>query len=182
MRFGHGWWPPRPFAKRPWSGLRTRLALLLIGARARTDCVSNIGQLRQVYSAMILGGDGERGLRSRLYGNGRALMPSMLPLLYPRENLVISDRSFDAETTAIIGEAFDKACKEMHDQTQPDSLQESIAGRLIDIAARGERDPKKMCESAGRRTQPRPAASEPGSGRPAARWPEPGRSAESRRP
>jgi hypothetical protein len=48
----------------------------------------------------------------------------------------------------IIGEAFDKACKEMHDPMQPDSLQESIAGRLFDIAARGERDPEKMCQSA----------------------------------
>ena len=73
---------------------------------------------------------------------------SFLPFLIATKNLEISDRSFDAETMGIIGDAFDKACKEMHDQTQPDSLQESIAGRLIDIAARGERDPKKMCESA----------------------------------
>ena len=76
-----------------------------------------------------------------------ARMASFLPLIATK-NLEISDRSFDAETMGIIGDAFDKACKEMHDQTQPDSLQESIAGRLIDIAARGERDPKKMCESA----------------------------------
>jgi len=40
------------------------------GARARTPCVSNIEQLPQVCSAMIVGGvDGERGLCSRLYGN-----------------------------------------------------------------------------------------------------------------
>ena len=75
-------------------------------------------------------------------------MPSMLPLLYARENVVISDRSFDAETTAIIGQAFDKACEEMHDKIQPDWFRESIAKRLIEIAARGERDPKTMCESA----------------------------------
>jgi hypothetical protein len=75
-------------------------------------------------------------------------MPSMLPLLYARENVVISDRSFDAETMGIIGEAFNKACKEMHDKTQPGWFRESIAKRLTEIAARGERDPETMCESA----------------------------------
>jgi hypothetical protein len=72
----------------------------------------------------------------------------MLPLLYARENVVISDRSFDAETTAIIGQAFDKAYEEMHDKIQPDWFRESIAKQLIEIAARGERDPETMCESA----------------------------------
>jgi hypothetical protein len=72
----------------------------------------------------------------------------MLPLLYAREKLVISDRSFDAEAVASIGEAFDKACEEMRDKPQPDWFQETIAKRLIDIAAGGERDPEKMCESA----------------------------------
>ena len=43
-------------------------------------------------------------------------MPSMLPLLFAREKLVISGQSFDAETTIIIGEAFDQACKEMRDE------------------------------------------------------------------
>ena len=74
-------------------------------------------------------------------------MPSMLPLLYARETS-ISDRSFDAETTAIIGKAFDKACEEMHDKTQPDWFRASIAKRLIEIAALGERDPETMCEFA----------------------------------
>src|SRR5690349_933598 len=75
-------------------------------------------------------------------------MAPFLPFLIAIKNLEIFDRSFDAETMGIIGDAFDKACKEMHDKMQPDSLQEGIAGRLIDIAARGERDPEKMCESA----------------------------------
>jgi hypothetical protein len=79
---------------------------------------------------------------------GEPLCPSMLPLLYARENVVIFDRSFDAETTAIIGKAFDKACEEMHDKTQPGWFRERVAKRLIEIAARGERDPETMCESA----------------------------------
>ena len=73
-------------------------------------------------------------------------MPSMLPLLYAREKLEICHRPFEA--TPIIGEAFDKVCKEMHDKGQPDLVKEIIANRLIEIADHGERDPEKMCESA----------------------------------
>ena len=75
-------------------------------------------------------------------------MPSMLPFLYATKNLEISDRSFDAEATAIIGQAFDKAWNEMHVRGQPDSWKESIAKQLIEIAAGGERDPEKMSRSA----------------------------------
>jgi hypothetical protein len=64
------------------------------------------------------------------------------------KNFEISDRSFDAEATAKMGDAFDRACKDMHGKPQPDWFRESIAKRLIDIAARGERNPEKMCESA----------------------------------
>ena len=42
-----------------------------------------------------------------------ATMASFLPFLIGIKNLEISDRSFDAETMGIIGDAFDKACKEM---------------------------------------------------------------------
>jgi hypothetical protein len=62
--------------------------------------------------------------------------------------LEISDRSFDAETTAIIGQAFENACRQMHAKGQPESLNDSIAKRLIVIAARGERDPAKLSEAA----------------------------------
>jgi hypothetical protein len=72
----------------------------------------------------------------------------MLPFLYATKNREISDRSFDAEATAIIGQAFDKAWKEMHVRGQPDSWKESIAKQLIEIAAGGERDPEKMSRSA----------------------------------
>jgi hypothetical protein len=75
-------------------------------------------------------------------------MPSMLPFLYATKNLEISDRSFDAEATALIGQAFDKAWNEMHVRGQPDSWKESIAKQLIEIAAGGERDPEKMSRSA----------------------------------
>jgi hypothetical protein len=75
-------------------------------------------------------------------------MASMLPFLYATKSLEISNQSFDSETTAIICLAFDKACKEINDQGQLDSLREIIAKRLIAIAARGERDSEKMSQSA----------------------------------
>jgi hypothetical protein len=62
--------------------------------------------------------------------------------------LEISDRSFDAETTAIISQAFESACREMLARGQPESLHDSIAKRLIVIAGRGERDPAKLSEAA----------------------------------
>jgi hypothetical protein len=63
-------------------------------------------------------------------------------------DVCISDRTFDAEATAIICQAFDKTCKELHDTGQPEVVRELIAKRIIEIAGRGERDPDKMCEAA----------------------------------
>ena len=47
---------------------------------------------------------------------------------------------FDDRTTQIIGEAFDGACKELHDTGQPPIVYEVIARRIIDAANVGERD------------------------------------------
>jgi hypothetical protein len=47
---------------------------------------------------------------------------------------------FDDRTTQIIGEAFDSACKELHDTGQPPIVYEVIARRIIDAANVGERD------------------------------------------
>jgi hypothetical protein len=74
-------------------------------------------------------------------------MPSMLPILYAAEHLETPDRSFDAETTAIISQAFERAWKEIHDKGRPDSWKEVIAERLIEIADRGERDPEILSQS-----------------------------------
>jgi N-acyl-D-aspartate/D-glutamate deacylase len=73
-------------------------------------------------------------------------MASML--LYATENLDFSDRSFDAETTAIVKRAFDSACKELGDDRQAECLQKLVGKRLIAIAASGGRDPIKMCDDA----------------------------------
>jgi hypothetical protein len=47
---------------------------------------------------------------------------------------------FDDRVTQIMGEAFDDACKELHDTGQPPIVYEVIAKRIIDAAKNGERD------------------------------------------
>ena len=47
---------------------------------------------------------------------------------------------FDDRVTQIMGEAFDSACKDLHDTGQPEIVYEVIAKRIIDAARNGERD------------------------------------------
>ena len=47
---------------------------------------------------------------------------------------------FNDLATQVMGEAFDAACKELHDKGQPTIVYEVIAKRIIDAAKRGERD------------------------------------------
>jgi hypothetical protein len=47
---------------------------------------------------------------------------------------------FDDRATQIMGQAFDGACKELHDTGQPPIVYEVIARRIIDAARVGERD------------------------------------------
>ena len=47
---------------------------------------------------------------------------------------------FDDRMTRIMGEAFDSACKELHDTGQPPIVYEVIARRIIDATNAGERD------------------------------------------
>jgi hypothetical protein len=47
---------------------------------------------------------------------------------------------FDDRVTQIMGEAFDSACKDLHDTRQPEIVYEVIAKRIIDAARSGERD------------------------------------------
>jgi hypothetical protein len=60
----------------------------------------------------------------------------------------LAEASFDAEATRIMGEAFDIARKNMHDNGQPDVVLEIIAKRIIEIARNGERDPARIAEQA----------------------------------
>jgi hypothetical protein len=51
---------------------------------------------------------------------------------------------FDDRMTALMGEAFDSACKELHDSGQPQIVYEVIAKRIIDAVRGGERDVMRL--------------------------------------
>jgi hypothetical protein len=60
----------------------------------------------------------------------------------------LKDRAFDATATRVMGEAYDRARRMLHDKGQPHVVQEIIAKRIIDIAATGERDPDELARRA----------------------------------
>ena len=56
--------------------------------------------------------------------------------------------SFDAETTRIMGQVFDKACRSLRDFGSAVLVREIIAQRIIQAAKDGERDPARLYEQA----------------------------------
>ena len=65
-----------------------------------------------------------------------ALVASIIPFL-PRG-------VFDDAATRIMGQAFDAACKALHDTGQPPVVHEVMARRIISAARSGERDVDKL--------------------------------------
>ena len=57
---------------------------------------------------------------------------------------VLNKSDFDDEATRLMGEAFDAACKGLHDTGQPALVREIIAKRIIEAAKKGERDPVRL--------------------------------------
>lgn len=55
---------------------------------------------------------------------------------------------FDDRATKAMGEAFDAACKDLHDRGQPSIVYGVIASRIIEAARSCERDPEKLKEAA----------------------------------
>lgn len=53
---------------------------------------------------------------------------------------------FDPETAAMLGIAFDNAIAAL-DGPQPEIVREVVAKRIIRLAARGERNPDRLCEA-----------------------------------
>ena len=51
---------------------------------------------------------------------------------------------FDDATLRVMGEAFDAACKELHDAGQPLIVQEAIALRIIAASHSGERNVTRL--------------------------------------
>lgn len=56
--------------------------------------------------------------------------------------------TFDVFATRVMDEAFDTACAELQDSNLSELVRETIAGRIIEAARRGERDPKRLCSIA----------------------------------
>jgi hypothetical protein len=55
---------------------------------------------------------------------------------------------FDDAATKRMGEAFDAACKAMHDTGQPHVVYEVMAKRIIAAATKGERDVTRLRDAA----------------------------------
>jgi hypothetical protein len=56
--------------------------------------------------------------------------------------------AFDPESIQVLSAAYDRAMRELHDNGQPVLVQEIVAKRIIQLAARGERDPERLSETA----------------------------------
>jgi hypothetical protein len=56
--------------------------------------------------------------------------------------------AFDEPTTRAMGEAFDAACAELQDNNLSKLVREMIAGKIIEAAKLGERDPQRLCSIA----------------------------------
>jgi hypothetical protein len=55
---------------------------------------------------------------------------------------------FRPEMIALMSEAFEAACKELHDSGQPQIVREVIADRIITATRQGELDPVRLREAA----------------------------------
>ena len=61
---------------------------------------------------------------------------------------LLEGASYDPETVQILCAAYDRAKRELHDEGQPEIVREIIAQRILDLAAKGERDPDRLCAGA----------------------------------
>jgi hypothetical protein len=61
---------------------------------------------------------------------------------------------FDDGLIKLMGDAFDEACRELHDKGQPPIVQEVLTKRIFDAMRRGERDPKRLRDAALSAIQP----------------------------
>jgi hypothetical protein len=55
---------------------------------------------------------------------------------------------FDTTTLTLLGKAYDKAIASLHDAGQPAIVRETMAVRIFDVAARGERNVERLFQEA----------------------------------
>ena len=58
---------------------------------------------------------------------------------------LFQEAAFGPELTRVMGEAFERATRSLHDTGQPDLIKEVMAKRIIDAVRRGIRDPQQLC-------------------------------------
>ena len=61
---------------------------------------------------------------------------------------LFQEAAFGPELTRVMGEAFERATRSLHDTGQPDLIKEVMAKRIIDAVRRGVRDPLELCREA----------------------------------
>jgi hypothetical protein len=59
----------------------------------------------------------------------------------------IGNTTFDPEALRAMSQAYDSIVKQLQDRGQPKIVQEIIAKRIIELAAIGEREPQRLCET-----------------------------------
>ena len=65
-------------------------------------------------------------------------MGQILPFAHP-------DNAFDPETTAVLAIAYEQAIGTLSDGGYPELVREIIARKILAFAAKGERDPARLC-------------------------------------
>lgn len=61
---------------------------------------------------------------------------------------LFEDAPFGPDVVQLMSDAFDRACKALHDTGQPDIIKEVLAKRIIAAVHKGIRDPRELCEEA----------------------------------
>ena len=68
---------------------------------------------------------------------------------------------FDAETTRLMGIAFETAIAALHTRGDVDPPRDTIARIIIDLAKTGERNPERLCEAALKAVREYPVVNAP---------------------
>jgi hypothetical protein len=63
---------------------------------------------------------------------------------------LFQEAAFGPELTRLMGDAFERAARSLHDTGQPELIREVMARRIIDAVRRGVRDPRELCAEATR--------------------------------
>jgi hypothetical protein len=61
---------------------------------------------------------------------------------------LFQEAAFGPELTRLMGDAFERASRSLHDSGQPELIKEVLAKRIIDAVRRGMRDPRELCMEA----------------------------------